>query len=218
MFLYCGGHHDSDRIAVLVWSPRLKLLYCKYHQFMYTLPNKDFLPSFLPSSSSVGSLFLHYRCRFFLTSIVRPDVNQYGPPVPLLMMYPTLSAPGKYTTKSASLLSIASSIPNYGVYQINHWIFLDSYLIQCGIYKSVLLALRQHDRLNLHAGKYIILIKIKGLGFRSIFIHYKLHYTKLSIFEITLQRRGWLVPDLRLGTLGTCPGASTRKGRHKSRH
>ncbi len=48
-FLYCGGHHDSDRTAVLVWSPRLKLLYCKYHQFMYTLPNKDFLPSFLPS-------------------------------------------------------------------------------------------------------------------------------------------------------------------------
>ena len=46
---YCGGHHDSDRTAVLVWSPRLKLLYCKYHQFMYTLPNKDFLPSFLPS-------------------------------------------------------------------------------------------------------------------------------------------------------------------------
>ena len=45
----CGGHHDSDRTAVLVWSPRLKLLYCKYHQFMYTLPNKDFLPSFLPS-------------------------------------------------------------------------------------------------------------------------------------------------------------------------
>ena len=51
MFLYCGGHHDSDRTAVLVWSPRLKLLYCKYHQLMYTLPNKDnFLPSFLPSS------------------------------------------------------------------------------------------------------------------------------------------------------------------------
>ena len=49
VFLYCGGHHDSDRTAVLVWSPRLKLLYCKYHQFMYTLPNKDFLPSFLPS-------------------------------------------------------------------------------------------------------------------------------------------------------------------------
>ena len=48
MFLYCGGHHDSDRTAVLVWSPRLKLLYCKYHQFMYTLPNKRF-PSFLPS-------------------------------------------------------------------------------------------------------------------------------------------------------------------------
>ena len=47
VFLYCGGHHDSDRTAVLVWSPRLKLLYCKYHQFMYTLPNKDFLPSFL---------------------------------------------------------------------------------------------------------------------------------------------------------------------------
>ena len=40
VFLYCGGHHDSDRTAVLMWSPRLKLLYCKYHQFMYTLPNK----------------------------------------------------------------------------------------------------------------------------------------------------------------------------------
>ena len=53
MFLYCGGHHDSDRTAVLVWSPRLKLLYCKYHQFMYTLPNKDFLPSFLPSFHAV---------------------------------------------------------------------------------------------------------------------------------------------------------------------
>ena len=26
------------------------------------------------------------------------------------------------------------------------------------------------------------------------------------------------VPDLGLGTLGTCPGASTRKGLHKSRH
>ena len=51
--LYCGGHHDSDCTAVLVWSPRLKLLYCKYHQFMYTLPNKDFLPSFLPSFSLI---------------------------------------------------------------------------------------------------------------------------------------------------------------------
>ena len=53
VFLYCGGHHDSDRTAVLVWSPRLKLLYSKYHQFMYTLPNKDFLPSFLPTSYCV---------------------------------------------------------------------------------------------------------------------------------------------------------------------
>ena len=26
------------------------------------------------------------------------------------------------------------------------------------------------------------------------------------------------VPDLGLGTLGTCPGASTRKGLHKNRH
>ena len=54
VFLYCGGHHDSDRTAVLVWSPRLKLLYCKYHQFMYTLPNKDFLPSFLTSVETSG--------------------------------------------------------------------------------------------------------------------------------------------------------------------
>ena len=56
MFLYYGGHHDSDRTAVLVWSPRLKLLYCKYHQFMYTLPNKrfrSFLPSFLHLSFKV---------------------------------------------------------------------------------------------------------------------------------------------------------------------
>ena len=28
----------------------------------------------------------------------------------------------------------------------------------------------------------------------------------------------YTVPDLGLGTLGTCPGASTRKGLHKSRY
>ena len=43
----------TAQLAVLVWSPRLKLLYCKYHQFMYTLPNKDFLPSFLPGPSGI---------------------------------------------------------------------------------------------------------------------------------------------------------------------
>ena len=71
VFLYCGGHHDSDRTAVLVWSPRLKLLYCKYHQFMYTLPNKDFLPSFLPS-------FLHAMTNVSVVSAVRHTA--FSPP------------------------------------------------------------------------------------------------------------------------------------------
>ena len=74
MFLYCGGHHDSDRTTVLVWSPRLKLLYCKYHQFMYTLPNKDFLPSFLPSITTTGvgdGAISHDRAR---TSSCHPQV------------------------------------------------------------------------------------------------------------------------------------------------
>ena len=66
VFLYCGGHHDSDCTAILVWSPRLKLLYCKYHQFMYTLPNKDFLPSFLPSC------FIDARHGFNIYSILCP--------------------------------------------------------------------------------------------------------------------------------------------------
>ena len=60
VFLYSIGYHDSDRTAVLVWSPRLKLLYCKYHQFMYTLPNKDFLPSFLPWSWSCSFMPYDY--------------------------------------------------------------------------------------------------------------------------------------------------------------
>ena len=35
---------------------------------------------------------------------------------------------------------------------------------------------------------------------------------------VAVTARVGAVPDLGLGTLGTCPGASTRKGLHKSRH
>ena len=39
MFI-CGGHHDSDRIAVLVMVSKAEILYCKYHDIiMYTFPN-----------------------------------------------------------------------------------------------------------------------------------------------------------------------------------
>ena len=38
-----------------------------------------------------------------------------------------------------------------------------------------------------------------------------------AICEVCRSREG-SVPDLGLGTLGTCPGASTRNGLHKSRH
>ena len=80
VFLYCGGHHDSDRTAVLVWSPRLKLLYCKYHQFMYTLPNKDFLPSFLPSAQAqLYDLVTFYKIRANCINIRFPETVRKSP-------------------------------------------------------------------------------------------------------------------------------------------
>ena len=39
-----------------------------------------------------------------------------------------------------------------------------------------------------------------------------------SVVVKTYQSTENQVPDLGLGTLGTCPGASTTKGLHKSRH
>ena len=46
MFI-CGGHHDSDRIAVLVMVSKAEsiVLYLSSCSIMYTCQNKDFLPS-----------------------------------------------------------------------------------------------------------------------------------------------------------------------------
>ena len=43
----CGGHHDSDRIAVLVMVSKADsiVLYLSSCSIMYTCQNKDFLPS-----------------------------------------------------------------------------------------------------------------------------------------------------------------------------
>ena len=45
------------------------------------------------------------------------------------------------------------------------------------------------------------------------------NYSESWIHNVTFDQEDIVtVPDLGLGTLGTCPGASTRKGLHKSRH
>ena len=43
----CGGHHDSDRIAVLVMVSKADsiVLYLSPCSIKYTCQNKDFLPS-----------------------------------------------------------------------------------------------------------------------------------------------------------------------------
>ena len=48
----CGGHHDSDHIAVLVMVSKAEsivLYFILYIFIMYTCQNREFLPSFLPS-------------------------------------------------------------------------------------------------------------------------------------------------------------------------
>ena len=50
IFVYvfiCGGHHDSDSIAVLVMVSKAEsiVLYLSCCSIMYTCQNKDFLPS-----------------------------------------------------------------------------------------------------------------------------------------------------------------------------
>ena len=58
----CGGHHDSDRMAVsyvMVSKAESIVLYLS-SCIMYTCQNKDFLPSFLPSHATIfGSSVLH---------------------------------------------------------------------------------------------------------------------------------------------------------------
>ena len=50
LFVYvfiCGGHHDSDRIAVLVMVSKAESIVLYLSScIMYTCQNKDFLPSF----------------------------------------------------------------------------------------------------------------------------------------------------------------------------
>ena len=59
----CGGHHDSDRIAVLVMVSKAESIVLYLSScIMYrpTCQNKDFLPSFLPSHATIfGSSLLH---------------------------------------------------------------------------------------------------------------------------------------------------------------
>ena len=57
----CGGHHDSDRTAVLVMVSKAESIVLYLSScIMYTCQNKDFLPSFLPSYATIfGSSVLH---------------------------------------------------------------------------------------------------------------------------------------------------------------
>ena len=51
----CGGHHDSDRIAVLVMASKAEsIVFCKSYCIMYNCLNKDFIHSFIHSVQWVG--------------------------------------------------------------------------------------------------------------------------------------------------------------------
>ena len=43
----CGGHHDSDRMAVLVMVSKAESILLYFILYMYTCQNKYFLPSFV---------------------------------------------------------------------------------------------------------------------------------------------------------------------------
>ena len=48
--IICGGHHDSDRIAVLVMDAKAESIeLCKSSCIMYNCLNKDYIHSFIHS-------------------------------------------------------------------------------------------------------------------------------------------------------------------------
>ena len=74
----CGGHHDSDRIAVLVMPvSKAENIVLYIILYMYTCQNKDFLPPFLPPFLPSPQLVVSGLC-LLATELLAIGVRQVG--------------------------------------------------------------------------------------------------------------------------------------------